>query len=42
LRGVDDRLRDRGRLRAVAPAQGGGLWVAQDASPGSLLRVVPA
>jgi glucose/arabinose dehydrogenase len=42
LRGVDDRLRDRGRLRAVAPAQGGGLWVAQDASPGSLLRLVPA
>ncbi len=41
LLGVDDRLNDRGRLRAVAPAAGGGLWVAQDASPGSLLRVVP-
>lgn len=42
LRGVDDRVSDRGRLRAVAPAQGGGLWVAQDASPGSLLRLVPS
>jgi glucose/arabinose dehydrogenase len=38
---VDSRITDRGRLRAVAVAPGGGLWVAQDASPGSLLRIVP-
>ena len=38
--GVDVRLTDRGRLRSVRQAPDGSLWVAQDASPGSLLRLV--
>ncbi len=41
VEGVDTRLTDRGRLRAVRQAPDGSLWVAQDASPGALLRVVP-
>lgn len=40
--GVDARLTDRGRLRAVRQAPDGSLWVAQDASPGALLRLMPA
>jgi glucose/arabinose dehydrogenase len=40
--GIDIRLTDQGRLRAVAQAPDGSLWVAQDASPGSLLRLLPA
>ncbi len=41
LVGTDARLTDRGRLRAVAQGPDGSLWVAQDADPGALLRVVP-
>lgn len=39
--GVDVRITDRGRLRSVRQAPDGSLWVAQDSSPGSLLRLVP-
>ena len=42
LQGIDTRLTDRGRLRTVRQAPDGSLWVAQDANPGSLLRLVPA
>lgn len=36
---VDDQIRDRGRLRSAVQGPDGALWVAQDASPGSLLRL---
>lgn len=36
---VDEQLRDRGRLRSVVQGPEGQLWVAQDASPGALLRI---
>jgi aldose sugar dehydrogenase len=42
LEGTDARLTDEGRLRTVDQAADGSLWVAQDADPGSILRVVPA
>jgi glucose/arabinose dehydrogenase len=42
LVGTDDRLTDRGRLRTVRNGPDGSLWVAQDANPGSLFRLVPA
>lgn len=41
LQGIDTRLTDRGRLRTVRQAPDGSLWVAQDANPGALLRLVP-
>jgi len=42
LQGTDSRLTDKGRLRTVRMGPDGSLWVAQDASPGSLFRLVPA
>jgi aldose sugar dehydrogenase len=42
LVGTDARLTDKGRLRTVRSGPDGSLWVAQDASPGSLFRLVPA
>ena len=39
--GSDDRVTDKGRLRAVKMGPDGALWVAQDSSPGSILRYVP-
>ena len=42
LQGIDTRLTDKGRLRTVKQASDGSLWVAQDADPGSLIRLVPA
>ncbi len=40
--GTDVRLTDRGRLRAVEMGPDGKLWVAQDSSSGSILRLGPA
>ena len=42
VQATDDRLTDKGRLRAVRQAPDGSLWVAQDANPGSLFRLSPA
>ncbi len=42
LQGIDVRLTNQGRLRTVRQGPDGSLWVAQDANPGSLLRLVPA
>ena len=42
LVGTDARLTDKGRLRTVRSGPDGSLWVAQDANPGSLFRLVPA
>jgi glucose/arabinose dehydrogenase len=35
------RITDRGRLRSAVQGPDGNLYIAQDASPGSILRVVP-
>lgn len=42
VQGIDTQLTDRGRLRTARQAPDGSIWVAQDANPGSLLRLVPA
>ncbi|MCB0954485.1 MAG: PQQ-dependent sugar dehydrogenase [Microthrixaceae bacterium] len=39
--GTDVRITDRGRLRAVEMGPDGALWVAQDSTNGSILRIAP-
>ena len=38
---VDARITDQGRLRTARMGPDGSLWLVQDASPGSLLKVTP-